>query len=166
MSSSQLHDTGEIGRNGIGQPQVTGWLAQVRHELIEASGRHHHDYSARTCLGDIETMRDSSRQVHKRTGTGFPRTVPAEAFELAVQDEERFVAHLMDVGRWCKTRRYPVINDAQATFAVLGTDLIDRQGVQEPERFPLRRPPSRTHLPYDFNPPGPWPDTCAPDSSP
>jgi hypothetical protein len=137
MSSGQLHNTGGIGRNRIGQSQVMGWFTQLRHELVETPGRQHQDCSARACLGDIETMRDSPRQVHKRAGTGVPSTVPAEAFELAVQYKEDFVAHFMDVRRWRKTRRHPVINDAQATFAVLGTDLIDRQGVQKPERFPL-----------------------------
>src|ERR1700761_8319415 len=43
----------------------------------------------------------------------------------------------MDVGRRREPGGHPVVDDAQQVLAVVAADLLDRQGVQEPERLPL-----------------------------
>jgi hypothetical protein len=67
--------------------------------------------------------------------------VPAEPLELAVQDEQRFVAVVVGVRRRGKAGRDPVIDDAQLAAAVVAADLGDGQGVEEPVWLPfvLRR---------------------------
>ena len=44
-------------------------------------------------------------------GPALPWVVPAEAVELAVQDEQRFVGLVVEVGRRGEAGRYPVIED-------------------------------------------------------
>jgi hypothetical protein len=57
--------------------------------------------------------------------------VSAEPLELAVQDEQRFVAVVVQV-RWRgEARRYPVIEDAQLAVALVAADLGDGQGAEE-----------------------------------
>ena len=70
-------------------------------------------------------------------GPACHAVVPAEAVELAVQDEQRFVGLVVEVGRRGEAGRYPVIEDAQLAVAVAAADLGDGQGVEEPERLPL-----------------------------
>jgi hypothetical protein len=44
-------------------------------------------------------VRDPARQEDQGAGSGLPGLAPEEPFELAVQDEERLVACLVDVRR-------------------------------------------------------------------
>lgn len=67
----------------------------------------------------------------------MPGLVPAEPVELAVQHEQRLVAGLVDVRRRREAGRRPVIDDAQLALAVLAADLVNRQGVEEPEWLPF-----------------------------
>ena len=85
----------------------------------------------------LEAVRDPARQEHQRAGPGLPRPVPAEPLDFAVQDEERLIACLVDVRRRREAGRHPVVDDAEPALSVGGADLVDGQGVQEPERRSL-----------------------------
>jgi hypothetical protein len=58
-------------------------------------------------------VRDPAWQEHQRAGSGLPGLVAAESVDVAVQDEERLVAALVDVRRRREARWYPVIDDAE-----------------------------------------------------
>jgi hypothetical protein len=58
-------------------------------------------------------VREAAWQKHQAAGPGLPGLVPAEPFEVAVQDEECFVAVLMDVRGWGEPGGHPVVDDAR-----------------------------------------------------
>jgi len=70
-------------------------------------------------------VRDRSRHKYQRAGSGPPVAVPAESLELAIQDQERLVACLVDMGRRREAGRHPVIDDAHPALAVATADLVD-----------------------------------------
>jgi len=137
VCGGELGDEGRIRRDGLGQPQRGSRLARGGDELVESAWRHDHDDPARAGVGDRESVRDRSRQEHQRARSGLPRLVAAEPLKLAVQDEKRLVLCLVNVGRRREARRHPVVDDAQLALAMVAADLVDRQGVQEPERLPF-----------------------------
>jgi hypothetical protein len=109
---------GGIGWDGLGQSQVSSWLAQGRHELVEATRCRHDDCPARTSRRDAKAVRDPPRQVHQRARPGAPCLVSAEPFKLTVDDEERFVAFQMYVGGRRESGWHAVIDNAQPALAV------------------------------------------------
>ena len=84
VGGSQLGEADRVGRGGLGQPQVVGWPARCRDELVESSWRDDHDDPPGAGLGDVEAVRDAVRQEHQRAGPGLPRLISAESFEVAI----------------------------------------------------------------------------------
>ena len=102
VSGGEPCEEGRVGRDGYGQAQVRGWFAGGRDELVEAARGGHDDDPARPGVGDGEAVRDGAGHEYQRAGPGLPWVVPAEAVELAVQDEQRFVAVVVEVRRGAK----------------------------------------------------------------
>jgi hypothetical protein len=151
VSGGELCEEGRVGRDGYGQAQVRGWFADGSGELVEAARAGHDDDPARPGVGDGEAVRDGAGHEDQHAGPGLPWVVPAEAAELAVQDEQRFVAVVVEVRRRGEAGRYPVIEDAQLAMAVAAADLGDGQGVEEqngcPSSAATTNPPVRVWFP-------------------
>src|SRR5262245_26194920 len=107
---------GRCGRDRAGPARAAAAAGRARPRLpriIEAAGGDHDDGPAWAVRGDGEAVREAARQEHQAAGPGLPGLVAAEPGEVAVEDEERLVAVVMDV-RWRREPgRHPVIDDAQ-----------------------------------------------------
>ena len=148
------------GSDGLGQSQVSSWLAQGRHKLIEAARGRHDDCPARTSLRDAKAVRDPPRQIHQRAGPGAPRLVSAEPFKLTVDDEERLVAFQMYVRRRREPGWHTMIDNAQPALAVGAADLfivsVFRNQNGCPSSAATTKPLDSARLPAFIAIPRPW----------
>jgi hypothetical protein len=133
----QFDHSRDVWRRRIGNPQLGRRFSQLRDECVESRWSEDEQRASRAGLGDREAMRDLTRQEDDRAGAGCPSLLPAEPFELAVDDEECLIG-LGDVcGAAGEAGWNAVVDDRETASGVLAGDLVQRERVQEPERIAL-----------------------------